>query len=84
VSNRQGGFGGAETPMSRWTARLVANHLLLGTLFEGAFGSTWIALMAFVLTDEDVGKTIAIWIALFVVFVACFGVSNVWRRMRQD
>jgi hypothetical protein len=83
MSDRRSVFGGMETTFSRWVARLVKEHLILGSLFESAFMATWIAILAFILSGEDVGKTVGTWIVLFVGFFVWFGIYNFWKLARR-
>ena len=73
-----------ETPVSRWVARLVSRHLVLGTLFESLFLSAWIALLGFVTPGVHLGNVIAVWLLLFVVFTISIGVHNAWKLKRQQ
>jgi hypothetical protein len=83
MSSRNGAFSGMETPFSRWVARLVAKHLILGTVFESVIGSASLALLAYILSGQ-IRQAVVTWIVLFVVFVGSFGLYNLWRLFKRS
>lgn len=82
MPNSKGVFSNMETPLSRWVARLVAKHLILGTLFESVVGAAWLALLVYILSGQ-VRQAVGTGVVLFVVFVGFFGLWNLWKLWRQ-